>query len=142
MAANMQWYSQLDPQWCEKQLGNSGLTCRESGCHIISIANMFLHAGRTETPTDLIDNLPDAFPNPKENIDLSFVMMIYPFIKYAMGQYALIKGVKTIGEKKHIQFLAKMSDGKIVNSFQEEGYPENFHSLASFGLGIYHGCNS
>ncbi len=95
---------------------------------------MFLYSGRHETPGDLIDNLTDAFPNPKENIDLGEVMLLYPFIKYAMGQYALIKGITTIGEKKHIQFLSKMPDGKIISSFKEEGYPENFEALGSFGL--------
>jgi len=92
-------YSQRDPQWKDKILGESNLDCANFGCTVTDVAQALTLAGYDVNPGSLIDKLNSigGFTNPKHPQGAGLLIWAkvgeaYPQFHYEGDGYKFVKG--------------------------------------------------
>lgn len=93
-------YSQTDPQWGSKTLGESGLTMQHFGCTVTAVAQALTLAGHSVTPGDLVDKLneiggftDDKSPQGAGLLIWAKVEEAYPQFHFGQHGFVFIQGL-------------------------------------------------
>lgn len=126
-------YSQKDPQWAEKELGNSGLKMKNFGCLVTDVAQALTLAGWNITPGELVDKLNQVGGFDSDGLlQWLKVSEVYPqfhFDQLTTGLLNCIFVKGSWGVYKH--WVLQVSGTYYEPFYGVEGLPNNFDIIST-----------